>query len=116
MTNKLAKAHQCIHRFVGIAESSSNRIDIRSRGATLLKTFFANHVLGIMAHFSEVLDDVKGLQPLSEKKRSLRGMEEMIMITKGIVGIALPQVSYAKETNVAPAKARADPSVSPVCH
>ena len=45
-----------------------------------------------MAHFSDVIENGRMNYPMTEKKRCLRAIEEVMSISKGRIGIALPQV------------------------
>ena len=45
-----------------------------------------------MVHFSNLLNDAQGWQSPSEKRRALKGIEEMFRVGKGYVRSALPQV------------------------
>lgn len=56
-----------------------------------LESFFEIHLLGIMAHFSEILDSAVS-HPLVEKKRCVGAINEMITIAGNCVSSALPQV------------------------
>jgi serine/threonine-protein kinase ATR len=56
-----------------------------------LESFFEVHLLGIMAHFSEILDSAVNY-PLVEKKRCVGAINEMITIAGNCVSSALPQV------------------------
>lgn len=58
-----------------------------------LESFFDVHLLGIMAHFSEILDSVVN-HPLVEKKRCVGAISEMITMAGNCVNSALPQVRH----------------------
>lgn len=45
-----------------------------------------------MFHFSDLLNDTHGWQSPVEKRRALKGIEEMFRVGKGYVTSALPQV------------------------
>jgi hypothetical protein len=45
-----------------------------------------------MIHFLNFLNDTQGLQCAAEKRRVLKGIEEMLRVGKGYVRSALPQV------------------------
>lgn len=62
-------------------------------GKKNLESFFDVHLLGIMAHFSEILDSVVN-HPLVEKKRCVGAISEMITIAGNSVSSALPQVCF----------------------
>lgn len=59
----------------------------------MLLTFLDNQLLGIMAHFTDIIDVSRDRQTTTEKKRCLHGVETLIAISKGHINIALPQVS-----------------------
>ena len=58
----------------------------------MIGTFFEIFVLGIMASFSEVLNETKGPQPTSEKKRCLGAIRAMIDLAESHICNGLPQV------------------------
>jgi hypothetical protein len=45
-----------------------------------------------MFHFSDLLNDTQGWQSPVEKRRALKGIEEMFRVGKGHIRSALPQV------------------------
>ncbi len=59
--------------------------------------FFDTHVLGIMAHLSDTINESKGVQITAEKIRCLRAVQEMMRVAKSHVNNALPQVPYHQE-------------------
>lgn len=65
-----------------------------ARKSYVISSFFENHVLGIMACLSDVINESKGMQIVAEKARCLRAIREMIWIAKNNVNNALPQVCY----------------------
>jgi serine/threonine-protein kinase ATR len=58
-----------------------------------LSSFLESHILGIIALFSDILDNAQSIHSLSERKRCLGAIKEMIILAKEHVGVALPQVS-----------------------
>lgn len=54
--------------------------------------FMSNHILGFMARFSEVVNDIWNQYSVIEKIRCIKGVEEMIKIGKKAIKIARPQV------------------------
>ncbi|KAL8694218.1 MAG: hypothetical protein Q9218_001105 [Villophora microphyllina] len=64
-----------------------------ARKSNVTGSFFENHVLGIMAHLSDVINESKGLQVVTEKIRCLRAIQEMMRVGRGNVTSALPQIS-----------------------
>lgn len=55
-------------------------------------SFFENHVLGIMAHLSDTINECKGPQIMADKIRCLRAIQEMMKVARSHVNNALPQV------------------------
>lgn len=51
-------------------------------------------VLGIFSLFVDSLKDVPMKQPVAEKIRTLKAIEEMVRLAKGCISGALPQVIY----------------------
>jgi hypothetical protein len=45
-----------------------------------------------MFHFSDLLNDTQGWQSPVEKRRALKGIEELFRVGKGYIRSALPQV------------------------
>ncbi len=54
--------------------------------------FLEQHGLGIMSHFSDVLNDANTWQSSTEKIRCLRAVEEMVTVGRSHVHSALPQI------------------------
>jgi hypothetical protein len=75
-----------------LAEIKNGHSKTASKKSKTLVTFFELHVLGIIAHFSEVFDDPHEMHPVTERRRYVGAIEEMINLAKGHVSIALPQV------------------------
>ncbi|KAL9615276.1 MAG: hypothetical protein Q9167_000247 [Letrouitia subvulpina] len=86
---KGSKAREALHFLANLTHDrhgTSKRIDI-------LGTFFEIHVLGIMAHLSDSINDGKGSQSTLEKMRCLAAISEMIKIANNHVSNGLPQIS-----------------------
>ncbi|KAL8849305.1 MAG: hypothetical protein Q9221_005715 [Calogaya cf. arnoldii] len=64
-----------------------------ARKGTMTGLFFDTHVLGIMAHLSDTINESKGVQITAEKIRSLKAIQEMTRVAKSHVNKALPQIS-----------------------
>lgn len=63
-----------------------------------LDGFFETHILGIMSHFTDVIESplAQGkatMHPLPERKRSIAAIGELINLARSSVIMALPQVS-----------------------
>ena len=57
----------------------------------MIISFFEAHILGIMTEFSNSIDNTLSLSP-SEKLRCVKAIEQMIILAKSKVSVALPQV------------------------
>lgn len=55
--------------------------------------FLSQHILGFMARFGEVVNDVQKQYAVIEKIRCIKGVEEMVKIGKKVIRVARPQVS-----------------------
>ena len=75
-----------------LAEIKNGHSKAASKKSKTLVTFFELHVLGIIAHISEVFDDPHEMHPVTERRRYVGAIEEMINLAKVHVSIALPQV------------------------
>ncbi|KAF3199899.1 serine/threonine-protein kinase M1 [Orbilia oligospora] len=65
----------------------------REKNPDMLHAFFEIHVLGIIAQYSEVLFSLRAKHSLSEKRRNLKAIEDMIKLGKGGLINGLPQLS-----------------------
>ncbi|KAK6518484.1 serine/threonine-protein kinase M1, variant 2 [Arthrobotrys conoides] len=65
----------------------------REKNPDMLHAFFEVHVLGIIAQYSEVLFSLRAKHSLSEKRRNLKAIEDMIRLGKGGLVNGLPQLS-----------------------
>lgn len=94
--NSSKQTHQAIHLLAMLAHRKSGHTKGSIRKNSFIGPFFETYVLGIMDQMSNVVNDVRMLQPCAEKKRCLGAIREMIMIAKSHVSNALPQVSPVK--------------------
>ncbi|KAK6543275.1 serine/threonine-protein kinase M1 [Orbilia ellipsospora] len=65
----------------------------KERNVDTLQSFFEVHILGIIAQFSDGLFNPRGRLALSEKRRNLKAIEQMIRLGKAGVISGLPQIS-----------------------
>jgi hypothetical protein len=56
--------------------------------------FLQQHILGFMARFGEVVNDVQNQYSVIEKIRCIKGVEEMVKIGKKVIKVARPQVGF----------------------
>ncbi len=66
--------------------------------------FFETFVLGVMDQITNVINDLRVLQPLAEKRRCIGAIKEMISLASSHVASALPQVSSLSMTLVKDAR------------
>lgn len=85
-------AHQGLRLLATINErkSGSNK---HNKSSKYLSAFLEAHILGIMSYFTDVIDAPLERQPLIEKRRALQAVEQLVVVGKSQVGIAIPQVS-----------------------
>jgi serine/threonine-protein kinase ATR len=73
-----------------LAEHCVQVVDRKKRSK--VATFLKQYCLGLVAYFSDVLNDARSSQTHLDKIRSLRGLEEMLKIGRIHVAGAIPQV------------------------
>jgi serine/threonine-protein kinase ATR len=86
------KAHQALYFLATITHGRPTSSRGTARKANLTGPFFETYVLGIMANLADTINDGKGPQPISEKRRCLGGIKEMIELAEGHIVNGLPQV------------------------
>lgn len=75
------------------AYTASSSAPHHAKKSNVVGLFLEQFILGIMAQFSDLLNDAKSWQLVAEKRRSLKGLEELLRIGKSHTRTALPQVS-----------------------
>ncbi|KAI9786756.1 MAG: serine/threonine-protein kinase M1 [Peltula sp. TS41687] len=85
---KRARAHRGIILLANLTPRKSHQ----SRKLNAIGAFFEDSVLGINVQFSDAVNESPISHSIPEKKRCLRGIEEMIKLAKGHISIALPQI------------------------
>ena len=87
-----AQAHEAFKLLARIAErkSDSSRSNVKQPHA--LSTFLDAHILGIMSHFTDIIDSSTERQPINEKRRALKAVEQLVALAEDQVELALPQV------------------------
>ncbi|EON65245.1 hypothetical protein W97_04482 [Coniosporium apollinis CBS 100218] len=91
-TSKKSRVRQAIQTLATISERKNGQSKAASKQSRLVSTFFESHILGMMAHFSEVIDNSREPHPASERVRCLRAIEAMTALAKTHVSVALPQI------------------------
>ncbi|KAF2791318.1 hypothetical protein K505DRAFT_376871 [Melanomma pulvis-pyrius CBS 109.77] len=92
--------HRGFHTLAVLAEMKNGQRKSASKKKTLY-SFFEVHILGIMAHFSEVLDNPHANHQLLERKRCLGAIGEMISLANTCVSFALPQIRACLQSTMA---------------
>ena len=82
----------------------------------MLGPFFEDHVLGIMAHFSDTINDGLDSQPMLEKLRCLGAIREMLTLAKSHISSGLPQVVLQWSLLLVYANNPIDLGMSTVCY
>lgn len=92
---KVANIQQILDALILVASLSIRKTGRRDkRDISYLDVFFETQVLGIFNLFIESMKDVRVKQPIAEKIRTLKAIEEMVRLAKGFISGALPQVIY----------------------
>lgn len=86
------QSYRAIQIFANLAERAPGQTRGQSRSNKRVTEFFDAHVLGIMTHFSHVLEDAQGAVLVSEKLRCVQGVKDMIQLTKSHASVALAQI------------------------
>ena len=86
--------HQAIRLLAGYNQRRSGSARSSSRKNDGIGPFFEQHGLAIITLLADNLVERGGLQSLSERKRCIGAIREMIRLAKSHVGNALPQVSH----------------------
>ena len=73
-----------------LASSSPSGSDEKTDAVS---AFLSQHILGFMARFGEVVNDIQNQYALIDKIRCIKGVEEMVKIGKKVIRVARPQVS-----------------------
>lgn len=69
--------------------------ETRNKKADLVGRFLQSHILGLMARFTDVINDSISLYPqVMEQRNYIRTLEEMIRICQTYARIARPQVRH----------------------
>ncbi|KAI5198982.1 hypothetical protein AUEXF2481DRAFT_78310 [Aureobasidium subglaciale EXF-2481] len=85
------KAQQAIQIFIMLVEGKPSHSKQNAKANRVVVGFFEAHILGIMTEFSNSIDNSLSLSS-SEKLRCVRAIEQMIILAKSKVSVALPQI------------------------
>ncbi|KAK8173648.1 hypothetical protein IWX90DRAFT_148777 [Phyllosticta citrichinensis] len=91
---KKERIHEVFRKYAVIAERSTRntKANTRANPSKMIAEFFHNHILGIMAYFSDMIDNPKDPKPISERIKCLGALEEMISLAGSSVSVGLPQI------------------------
>ncbi|ORX98750.1 hypothetical protein BCR34DRAFT_142938 [Clohesyomyces aquaticus] len=92
--------HRGFHTLATLVEMKNGQRKTTSKKRTI-SSFFESHILGIMAHFSDVLDNPHANHALLERKRCVGAIGEMIGLAGSYVSFALPQVRACLQSAMA---------------
>ncbi|KAI1080546.1 phosphatidyl inositol 3-kinase [Whalleya microplaca] len=67
--------------------------DVKQKKTHASGRFLQQHVLGLMARLTDVINDGSDRTPIQERERCIKAMEEMIRTGKHYIRIARPQIS-----------------------
>ncbi|TKA23330.1 hypothetical protein B0A50_07538 [Salinomyces thailandicus] len=87
-----SRVHHAIKLFTTLAQRKAGSSKANLKANRTLIDFLDEQILGIMAHFSQLLEGVQGIEPIAERLRALRAIREMIRLIKAHASIALPQI------------------------
>jgi serine/threonine-protein kinase ATR len=59
-----------------------------------MAAFLEHHILGLVARLSEVVNDARDENPIREKKRCIKAIDEMVKLGKTATRTARPHVCY----------------------
>jgi serine/threonine-protein kinase ATR len=96
--NNKSRGYQAFHIFANIVERRPGQTKANSKSSRTVSDFFESNILGIMTHFSAVMETVQPPYPRSEKIRTLKAINEMVNLNKQRVATALPQIRAALQS------------------
>ncbi|KAF2487961.1 hypothetical protein BDY17DRAFT_290011 [Neohortaea acidophila] len=96
--SRKSRAYQAFQLFASLAERRAGAA--KSKPSRMLTEFFDVHILGIMTHFSEIIENNTGLYSKLERLRCIRAIAEMVTIAKTQVSGALPQIRAALQSSM----------------
>ncbi|KAI4730691.1 hypothetical protein E4T49_01590 [Aureobasidium sp. EXF-10728] len=90
-SNASKQAQQAIQIFTMLVEGKPSHTKSSAKTNRMVISFFEAHILGIMTEFSNSIDNTLSLST-SEKLRCVKAIEQMIILAKSKVSVALPQI------------------------
>ena len=89
----VANIHRIRYALQFIA-SRTQTANASHKKTNLVGPFIEHHILGIVARLSEVVNDSRDEQSVTEKERCVKAVGEMVKVGKTHTRIARPQVRY----------------------
>lgn len=90
--DRKSRAYQAFQTFATIAERLPGQRKVHGKASKAVSTFFEDKILGILTLFSLTLECGTGAESTTEKIRCLKGLADMLVIAKGQLSAALPQI------------------------
>ena len=87
-----SRAYQAFQTFANIAERLPGQRKVHAKSSRAVASFFDDKILGILTHFSGQLETGPQSESIMEKIRCLKGLTDMLIIAKGQLSAALPQI------------------------
>lgn len=77
----------------------TNSNAVGSKSSNIVGPFIEEHLLGLITDFVDTVNDTRARNPVSEKKRNIMAIGQMIKLARAHINTALPQVSQARSLN-----------------
>lgn len=116
MADLPSQAHHALRFLASVTHARQGSSRGTARRTDVVGPFFEDHVLGIMANLSDVINDGRDSQSISEKLRCLGAVKEMLKLAKNYISNGLPQVLVQKVFDLLMLTSKADFCMSTICH
>jgi len=116
MTDLASQAHQALRFLASVTHARQGSSRGTARRTDVVGPFFEDHVLGIMANLSDVINDGRDSQSISEKLRCLGAVREMLKLAKNYISNGLPQVLAQTIFDLLMLTSKVDFCMSAICH
>jgi len=116
LTDLPSQAHQALRFLASVTHARQGSSRGTARKTDVVGPFFEDHVLGIMANLSDVINDGRDSQSISEKLRCLGAVREMLKLAKNYISNGLPQVLAQAIFDLLMLISEVDFCMSAICH
>lgn len=116
LTDLPSQAHQALRFLASVTHARQGSSRGTARKTDVVGHFFEDHVLGIMANLSDVINDGRDSQSISEKLRCLGAVREMLKLAKNYISNGLPQVLAQAIFDLLMLISEVDFCMSAICH